>query len=171
MHHALPLTGLIRLDALEEGEDGEARLLRAGALRKVAACLDRQIDEVRALSARLDGLMAARRSSSRLPALFELFAGFGGLRIAQLELLLGATRLGVRKMLDTLKASGVLTRTTLAGVHLYDIKRARGLAEAGVTPPSTFALSSGAVADYDAAMAHADALLARLGVDPHSDKP
>lgn len=162
---ALPLMGLIRLDALVEDEDGDAPTARANALAEVATALFGAIVEARALADQHDAVRVARRSSSRVPELFALLAGFGTMRSSQLACLLGASRLGLSKMLGHLDDVGVLRRSTIASVHLYSIVPGRSDDETTREPPTPLMLSSGAVAEYDAAMAHAEAVLARIGAD------
>ena len=167
--HALPLTGLIRLDALTDDESGQSRIVRAQALRDLASRLAQRIDEARALMDQLGLLTAQRRSTSRMPALFELLAGFGAMRSSQIEALLGATRLGVRKMIGSLEESGVLRRSTLAAVRLYEIVPAQMSKEATAEPRVVSAFSSAAIVEYDAAMDEVDRLLARLGTEAGDD--
>ena len=162
---ALPLIGLIRLDGLSTDDQSADGIIRAAALRDLALQLCRLIDEAREHADQLATVMANRRSTSRVPMMFELFAGFGALRSAQLATLLGATRLGVSKMLASLDESGVLERSTLAGVRLYTIRPAptpEPTPDQGLAP---LALSCAAVAEYTASMANIDEVLARLGVE------
>lgn len=161
---ALPLVGLIRLDALVDDDLGEARHLRADNLRACAGRLLQLVDEARTLADVLTQLTQQWRSTSRAPALFELLAGFGALRSAQIERVLGATRLGVRKMLDGLKDSGALHRSTVAAAHLYEITPSL-VGDALEDAPTMTALSSEAVSEFNTTMANVDAILARHGVD------
>ncbi|MBV1691835.1 hypothetical protein KRR38_31905 [Novosphingobium sp. G106] len=163
--HALPFPGLIRLDASPDAAGpGEARIIVAGALREVAQSLGGSLVKAGQLSRRIDDLQPGRRRTSRAPALLELLAGFGPLRSAQIETLLGATRLGVRTMLAALGDIGVLERTTLAGVCLYSVNLSAHPAPDVSEPAAGFAFSSAALGEYDAAMAGIEALLNRSGV-------
>ena len=163
--HALPFPGLIRLDALRpEAEPGDARIIVASTLREVAQSLYDAVVKADQLGERIDDLQPGRRRTSRAPALLELLAGFGPLRSAQIETLLGATRLGVRAMLAALDDIGVLERTTLAGVRLYAVDLGARPAPDVIAPAAGFAFSSAALGEYDAAMAGIEALLARSGV-------
>jgi hypothetical protein len=166
---ALPLIGLIRLDALaahdDAQDDDEARIIRASALRDLSLQLCNHLDETRALVGQLETVMTDRRSTSRVPLVFEHLAGFGALRSSQLATILGATRLGVSNMLTRLDDSGVLERSAVAGVHLYAIRPAP---KPEHTPHQTVApllFSSAAVVEYNASMANIDEVLARLGVE------
>ena len=168
--HALPFPGLLRLDALRTDtpshpwEPDEAPTIVATALRDVAQGLCGDLTEADQLARRLEDSQPGKRRSSRAPALLELLAGFGPLRSAQIEALLGATRLGVRTMLGALDKVGMLERTTLAGVHLYSVNLDARVADDGNDLAASSTFSSAALGEYEAAMAGIDALLARSGV-------
>lgn len=168
--HALPVPGLLRLDVVRprlpeapEDPDG-ASVILATALRDATQDLCSKLIEADQLAGRFADFRLGKRRSSRAPALLELLAGFGPLRSSQLETLLGVTRLGLRTILGTLGDTGVLARTTLAGVHLYAVNFEDRVAEEAndLTVSSTF--SSAALGEYEAAMADIDALLARSAV-------
>ncbi|HQS68043.1 MAG: hypothetical protein B7Y36_10275 [Novosphingobium sp. 28-62-57] len=170
LSHALPFPGLIRLDVLRANTATDFAMLEespailATTLRDAAQTLSASLSEADRLAHRLAECQIGQRRSSRAPALLELLAGFGPLRSGQLEGLLGVSRLGLRTMLGTLDTAGLLTRTTLSGVHLYatDLS-ARGAYEAqDDLASSTF--STSALGEYDAAMAKIDALLTKSGV-------
>lgn len=179
--YALPFPGLIRLDALRTDkpshpwEPDEAPTILATALRDVAQDLWCNVTEADQLTRRLKECQPGKRRSSRAPVLLELLAGFGPLRSAQLEALLGATRIGVRTMLDALDKIGVLERATLAGVHLYTVNlEARVAVDANDLDVSSN-FSSAALGEYEAAMADINTLLARSGasfdVEEEDDEP
>lgn len=157
--HALPLTGLLRLDAVDDDSE-ESRAGRAEALLRLAEGLGKDVGEARALAEDAMRLGTDRRSTSRVPALYALLAGFGAMRSAQVERLLGVSRLGLRKMLSTLEEDGCVSRTTIGGVHLYSAARPRSGIEAPPLPASPF--TPDALVEFDAAMDEVDALLARL---------
>lgn len=162
---ALPFSGLIRLDAVRDGATREdAHIAIATALRDVACAMFDALVEAGRLARRIAELRSGRRSTSRAPALFEVLAGFGPMRSAQLETMLGATRLGVRAMLDTLGAAGVLERNTVCGVRLYSVSEQTHTPLSASGPPEGFAFSRAALDEYDASMAGVDELLARSGV-------
>ena len=167
MRVALPWPGLIRLDALRhDPEDPDAApIVRAAALRDLAQAMFDKLADAAKVSARIAGPMPGRRATSRVPALFELLVGFGALRSAQLETLLGATRLGVRSMLDTLGDMGVLERTKVAGALLYSVSRADRPVYILSGPTDGFAFSSDALSEFDASMDNIEQLLARSGTD------
>lgn len=170
MAHALPFPGLLRLDALRTDtpshpwEPDEAPTILATALRDVAQGLCSNLTAADQLARRLEDSQPGKRRSSRAPVLLELLAGFGPLRSAQLEALLGATRIGVRTMLDALDRIGMLERTTIAGVHLYAVNLEARVAEDANDLAVSSTFSSAALGEYEAAMADIDALLARSGI-------
>lgn len=167
LRHALPCSGLIRFDVLRDGTDpDEGQTIVATALRDVAQGLGDMLAEADRLARCLADLQPGRRRTSRAPALFELLAGFGPLRSSQLETLLGATRLGVRAMLTALIEAGVLERTTLAGVRLYSVIASPPPAPQAHEEADGFAFSAAALGEYNASMAHIDALLTRNGGTP-----
>ena len=168
--YALPFPGLIRLDALRadtasgRGMPEEAPTILATALRDVAKSLCGNLTDAERLARRLEDCQPGKRRSSRAPALLELLSGFGPMRSAQLEALLGATRLGVRMMLGALDKIGLLEHSTIAGVHLFSVNLDARVADDahGLAARPTF--SSAALGEYEAAMADIDVLLARSGV-------
>jgi hypothetical protein len=162
MRDALPWPGLIRLDGLGV-EPLEARIMVAETLRERAQVLSGKLAEANRLERRLMERQPGRRTTSRAPSLFELLAGFGPLRGAQIETLLGATRLGVRSMLAALDDMGVLERCTIAGVRLYAVSDARPSFEQAPARSDVFSFSAEAITDFDASMAHIEQLLARTG--------
>lgn len=171
LQHALPFPSLIRLDALRAGKPAypddpdDTPTILAAALRDVAQALCGKLKEADRLAGHLKTAAPGKRRTSRAPALLELLVGFGPLRSAQLEVLLGITRIGLRTMLDAPGTAGLLGRATIAGAHLYSVDisgggRSDAVAEA---PRSTF--SSAALGEFDAAMAKIEALLARNRVE------
>jgi hypothetical protein len=169
--HALPFPGLIRLDALRAGQStdpgdlDETPTILATALRDVAQGLCGDLIEAERLARRLKDTPPGKRRTSRAPALLELLSGFGPLRSAQLETLLGVTRIGLRTMLGALDAVGMINRTTLAGVHLYAVNLDARAADDASDLTANSSLSSAALGEFDAAMADIDALLARKGIN------
>ena len=164
--HALPFPGLVRLDAMRSDlEPGEVAMILGCALRDVAQGLSDSLGEANQLARHLKNLQPGERRSSRAPALLDLLAGFGPLRSSQLETLLGASRLGVRSMLDALTKIGVLERSTLAGVRLFSVNLDARPAIEPDKPTASSAFSSAALDEYNAAMGGLEALLARHGVE------
>jgi hypothetical protein len=163
--HALPFPNLICLDAsCTDAESAHGQLIVASALRDVAHGLYKSLGEMRDLARSIDRLQPGRRRTSRSPGLMKLLASFGPLRSAQIETLLGATRLGVRSMISVLDELGVLERTTIAGVHLFSVDLTTR-APAASAAPTTFALSAAALDEYNSSMGGIDAILARGGIN------
>jgi hypothetical protein len=163
LSRAIPLPGLLRLDALRAGNAGEARAMRAGGMRDAARGMVERLRDAVSLSQLTSQMVPHRRSTSRAPALCELLLGFGPLRSAQIESMLGATRLGVRSMIATLEQEGAIARTTISGSHLYSIRTGgeRALpqfdADPAQEPHPPF--SSEALEDFEASLARIDRLL------------
>ncbi|WP_454887660.1 hypothetical protein [Sphingomonas oryzagri] len=167
---ALPCPGLVRLDALGEASDeadepGAARIIRARALRDLALELIIKLRYASESAARIAERLAGLRRSSRAPALAELLTGFGAMRSRQIEAALGATRLGVRGMLKALHEAGLVTRTSIVGTWLTSSTPSDTGPVPRVEPAESPAFSREALADYDAANADIDRLLARMAID------
>jgi hypothetical protein len=155
----LPLPGLIRLDALSDGDAGEGSTLRADGLRRVAQGLCERLAEAHAWAGEAQRRRAGQRATSRAPALFELLAGFGPMRSAQLETALAATRLGIRGMIARLEDDGVIARTTISGSHLHAlVDRREPLLPRGREAET--ALPTDALDEFEASLAEVDRLLA-----------
>ncbi len=161
----LPFPGLVKpmtenVDDLDQPDPVSevAAALRHSAERLIAALKDADV----AVRTIVDGQLC-HRNTSRAPMIFGILAGFGQLRGAQLEAIIGASRLGTRKMLSTLEKSGLLHQTRTAGADLFSVRlkaEARSVVDRGKDTP---ALSREALDDYDTSMAAIDALLARTG--------
>lgn len=165
---ALPFPGLIRADAvntigsIDPSDRCAARGMIAMALRDVTHRLRQNIVDAGAACERIKALQAGRRASSRAPALIELLDGFGPLRSSQIEILLDATRLGVRAILSGLLDSGIVARTKLSGVWLFGTTLpTHQLYPVSCDASGGFAFSPAAIGEYDASMADIDRLLAR----------
>lgn len=173
---ALPLPGLVRLDALgdasgDRDEPGTARIIRARTLTDVAVELVIRLQRANESAIRIAERLAGLRRSSRAPALAELLTGFGAMRSRQIESALGVTRLGVRGMLATLGEADLISRTSVSGVWLTSSVRSDPTPPLRVDPVESSAFSDEALADYDAANATIDRLLSRMMVEPdvHED--
>ncbi len=172
---ALPLPGLVRLDALgdasgDRDEHGTARIIRARTLTDVAVQLVIRLQHANESATRIAVRLAGLRRSSRAPALAELLTGFGAMRSRQIESALGVTRLGVRGMVATLEEADLVSRTSVSGVWLTSSVRLDPVPPLRVDPVESSAFSDEALADYDAANADIDRLLARMSIDPDLGK-
>ncbi len=153
----IPLPDLIRLNSLS-GTASEARQARAAALESVARQFSTAVADCARLAASPDKALELR-STSRAPALFELLAGFGAMRSTQLETVIGASRLGVRGMLDTLLSAGMVERTKVAGAYLFDAAHPSKLEIPSPEASNAPAFSTAALDEYDASLADLDRLL------------
>ena len=167
----LPLNGLIRLDTVRAADVDEnpahAAVVQAEALRGALNHLNGLLVEARDIRRDLANRYSGKRANSRAQQLYGLLSGFGPLRSAQIEAVLGATRLGVRTMLSALSDEGDLAIETLAGVKLYSVMRTRVPVALAPLADEPGRFSSEALEDYDAALAKIDALLSRY--DDRSD--
>ena len=146
-------------------------MVRAMTLEAKARALLGVIDEARDLEGRIAGLMAKLRSTSRVPALVELLTGFGAMRSSQIEVLLDVTRLGARKILDTLNKSGALSRSKLGGVRLFEIMTAQPFTTPVSPEPQLEDAPSSAAREHDETMVDVDDVLERYGIEiPEDDE-
>ncbi|HUD29264.1 MAG TPA: hypothetical protein VMQ93_10360 [Novosphingobium sp.] len=154
---ALPLIGLLRPDALRP----TAAIARADALREAMERLHKNLGEATSLAQRSHLRAPGRRKTSRAPELFELLAGFGPMRSAQMETVLGVTRLGIRGILAALDGEGLIERRTIAGSHLYAVTPGRIGDRAASERLGEGAFSTDALDEFGSSMARLDDLLAR----------
>jgi hypothetical protein len=164
LHAALPMPGLIRLDAVPcaGGKAPEAAaVIQAQALRDCIGHLISAVEEALRVRSNMAERYADKRLNSRAPQLFALLAGYGPLRSSQLERLLGATRAGVQTMLRALARANDLSVETISGVKLYSLQRDQAVGQGDPIGENISAFSKGAVAEYDASLARIDQLLAR----------
>ncbi len=160
----LPFPGALPLAALrgelepEERHDALARGIEAAA-RAQAKLLADSDTQLRALGERLPSL----RSSSRAPELAALLLAVGPLSSCQIMRVLGASRLGVRGMLDKLAEAQVLLKERVNGTFLYSAALNIPDIAGHSVQKSPMAFSKAALDEFDAAMAAADAVLARSG--------
>jgi hypothetical protein len=82
------------------------------------------------------------------------------MRSAQIEAVLGKTRLGVRDMLDALFKAGLVARTSVSGVWMYRFAPPSPPAEETLEQPASHAFSTEALGEYEAANAEIDRLIA-----------
>lgn len=158
---ALPMIGAIRLDATGPISPA-ARKVQVDALAHGLAKLGTAYDAAVAVEAEINILFANQRSNSRASQLYALLTAFGPLRTAQIEAMLGATRIGVRSMVGVLERCGVLDAQRVAGAKLY-AARPRPCADVPVKSDDAapLAFSQAALREYETSMADIDALLAR----------
>ena len=101
------------------------------------------------------------RSTSRVPELAALLLAVGPLSSHQIERVFSASRLGVRDMLGKLTAAKVLSRERVNGTFLHSIALDAPYPTVNQTQAAKSPFSREALDEFDAAMAAADAVLAR----------
>lgn len=156
---ALPCPDLIRPDTLSVNDPVEAATLRAAQLGKVARTLFDELTDCTGSARRADKVLDLR-NTSRAPLVFELLAGFGAMRSAQLETAVGASRLGVRSMLKALRSAGMIDQTKVAGAYLFDATRSSGAEQSARHTRPLPEFSTGALDEYEASLSEIDRLLA-----------
>ncbi len=162
---ALPMTGLIRHDAIQTADDDRSPMgiaaLQAEALRDSLTSIIQFAKQARRSLLDREQQLRDQRSNSRSPLLWALLDGFGPMRSSQIEHLLGATRLGVRAMLTAIEKPGMLEKQTINGVKLHALRPAPQTSTPQSVPDYHDTFSQDALDDYEASMAHVDALLSR----------
>ncbi len=157
---ALPLSGLARANAISEADVLQRRLIFADAMQRAVGPMLTMMQNADALARFAHAPAPGRRGNSRAPLLMELLAGFGPLRSRQIETMLGASRLGVAGMIESWEASGAISRTTISGSHLLEM-RTMQRASVQSPRPEAPAFSTSVLADYESSMEAIDRLLAR----------
>ncbi|MBK8375837.1 MAG: hypothetical protein IPL18_13665 [Sphingomonadales bacterium] len=167
---ALPIAGLIR-QAIVNDSATQTRIAEAEALESCLHRLRNTYDQACAIVAEIQTYFDEARATSRAPQLYALLRAFGPLRSAQIEKLLGATRIGVRTMLASLAKVGVLNPEIICGVKLYSVRQKTDLRSPSIaTEAETMAFSKDAIDAYDSSMADIDQLLARYSpTDNHTE--
>lgn len=163
-----PLPGLVELAAVIIPDDDlwdakhalreESTKALQGALWKFDQWFCEAERQARTIAERTPG----RRSTGRSGPVLEVLAGFGAMRGSQIERVIGASRLGVRSILETIRAAGLLTietahnRTLLYRYAEREIRMAEPeQAEEG------FAFSQQSLDEFEASMKAIDDLLSR----------
>lgn len=165
---ALPLPGLTRANAISEADVLQRRLIFAESMQNAVGPMLTMMRNADALARFAHTPAPGRRGNSRAPLLMELLAGFGPLRSRQIETILGASRLGVAGMIESWEAMGAISRTTISGSHLLEMRTTRRASEQSPRPEARV-FSTSALADYEASMAAIDRLLARHDDERHGN--
>ncbi len=156
----LPLPGAVRAEALRpELWPRERAILVAEAAGAAAQQLSSQIDAAHAVVRDMQAAIAELRSTSRAPRLFLLLAAFGPLRPLQIEKALAVSKNGVRDLVTALIKTGLAERAAHGHQTLI---RALPRVHIAAPPPEAEASADTSFAEFDAAMADIDRLLARL---------
>ncbi|AIT81778.1 hypothetical protein [Novosphingobium pentaromativorans] len=141
------------------------------ALRDALWSLDRRLIEARADAELIREGLQGRRSNGRAGDVAYYLAGFGKLRGAQIERIIGASRLGVRTIMATLSQSGVVrgeTSRNAATMYRFAPLEAD---QAGLVPDKReFAFSPEAIDDFESSMGAIDDLLRRISPEALDDE-
>ena len=158
---ALPFPGAVTAESLGAhlgpGERGivAARALAASAQR-LTALISASKSQVRLMRERLGHL----RSSARAPQVWMLLAGFAPLGLEQLAAAFGVSRRGTYAFGDALVAANMARRETIKGKVMLIAEKPHATA-AIVPAPLVAPRPSPVLAEFDAAMAEVDRLLAK----------
>ena len=166
----LPFPGALPLASLRSDLEPEERHeALASAIKTAAQALTKLLDETLVQLRTLEDHLPKLRSTSRAPELAALLLAAGPLSSHQIERVLSASRLGVRDMLGKLAAAKVLSRDRINGTYLHSIALDAPYPTLNQTQAATSPFSREALDEFDAAMAAADAALARSGWTGPSD--
>lgn len=160
----LPFPGAFPLAALRDDLEPEERheALASSietAAQALAKMLDDTVTQLRSLGDRLPKL----RRTSRVPELAALLLAVGPLSSHQIVRVLAASRLGVSDMLGKLAEAKVLSKERINGTYLHSIVLDAADKAARSAQTTRLPFSRAALDEFDAAMAAADAVLARSG--------
>ena len=160
---SLPCPGAVRAEALRpELWLRERAILVADAAYKAAQGLTGLLDASYSIVKEMREPVSRLRSTSRAPALYRMLAGFGPLRPIQIEAALTVSKNGVRDLVAALVKAGLAEMTTHR--HQALVRAAAPLNAPdpiSVSPDETEAIADTNFAEFDAAMADIDRLLAR----------
>jgi hypothetical protein len=118
MRIPLPFPGLIRADAIT-AEPATRRYLMAVSLRDGAQLWLELWRDLGTTTHALARYGAIRRANSRSLQVLTYIHGFGPLRVAQLQELIGATRVGTLGIIARLLRDGMVGRQVIGGVVLF----------------------------------------------------
>ena len=160
----LPFPGALPLASLRSDLEPEERHdALASATETAAQALTKLLDETLVQHRMLVDHLPKLRSSSRAPELAALLLAVGPLSSRQIEHVLAASRLGVRDMLGKLAKAKLLSKERINGTYLHSIALDAPCPTVPQTQASPSPFSQEALDEFDAAMAAADAVLARSG--------
>lgn len=156
---AVPMPDLVREDAFYPSSSGRTEP-QTSAFTKTVEGLFGRLTEAVAMANRCANTLTGR-STSRAPSLFELLAGFGPMRSAQIETIVGVSRLGARGIVETLEDAGLIGRRKVSGAILFDAhpNPVRHSADSQQIPG--LEISPDALSEYEASMAEIDRLLGK----------
>lgn len=160
---ALPGHGLCNQDPSDDDLwDTQRRLQQQStdALRSAFWQLEQWLCEAERRASTIAERSAGRRSTGRSGPVLGMLAGFGAMRGRQIELVLGASRLGVRTILTTIAESGQLaTEAAHNRTMVYRYAECPPKAPAPQPNDESFAFSQQSLDEFEASMTALDALL------------
>lgn len=161
-----PLPGLIQLAAaiIPDNDlwDAKQALCEEGtnALRDALWKFDQWLCEAERQARTIAERSPGRRSTGRSGPVLEVLAGFGAMRSRQIELVVGASRLGVRSILETIRDAGLLAVETAHNRTLLYRYTERDMSSAEPEQAeSGFAFSQQSLDEFEASMKAIDDLL------------
>ena len=161
-----PLPGLVELAAAIIPDDDlwdanralreESTKALQGALWKFDQWFCEAERQARTIAERSPG----RRSTGRSGPVLDMLAGFGAMRGSQIERVIGASRLGVRAILETIREAGLLTIETAHNRTLLYRYAEREMSPAELKQTEEgFAFSQQSLDEFEASMKAIDDLL------------
>jgi len=167
----LPFPAAVRAEALKpELWPRERAILVADAARSAAQRLTGLLDAAYSAVTDMQESTSRLRSTSRAPGLYRVLAGFGPLRPIQIEAALDVSKNGVRDLVAALVKAGLAEM--FSHRHQALVRAAlpsRLRAPAAVPADEVEAMADTKFAEFDAAMADIDRLLARSKVPPPNE--
>lgn len=162
----LPFPAAVRAEALRpELWPRERAVLVADAARSAAQRLTGLLDAAWSTVTHMQDSTSRLRSTSRAPGLYRMLAGFGPLRPIQIEAALDVSKNGVRDLVAALVKAGLAEMTSHRHQALVRAAvPARLRVPAAVPADEAEAIPDTKFAEFDAAMADIDRLLARSKV-------
>jgi len=159
----LPCPGTVTAETLQpQLWPSERALLAARSLHVSVMRLHDMVAQARRRAALMGEQLGHLRSSARAPQVWAFLTAFAPLGLDQIGSAFGVSRRGTYAIGDALVAAGLAQRVTIKGRVLLvaeEHRRDRPSSPAGQAP----GIPSAAMAEFDAAMADIDRLLARSG--------
>jgi hypothetical protein len=159
----LPCPGAVRAEALKaHWWPRERAILVAEAAQSTAQKLTGMLDTAYRTVNEMQMPAARLRSTSRAPGLYRLLSGFGPLRPIQIEKALAVSKNGVRDLVAALVKAGLAEMTSHRSQALVRaLPPPHRIAQPVVPAVEPAAITDDKFAEFDAAMADIDRLLAR----------
>lgn len=157
---ALPCPGAVTAEALQpQLWRGERAIVSARTLHASATRLAELVAKTRRRAALMGEQLGHLRSSARAPQVWIVLAGFAPLGLDQMASAFGVSRRGTYAIGDALTAAGLARRESIKGKVLLVADASRRDRLSAPLDPAP-ALPRPALAEFDAAMAEIDRLLA-----------